>query len=255
VHHLVRGGVRDVTLIGQNVNSYGLKRAGERTFAGLLDAVAGVPGLVRLRYTTSHPRDMGDDVVDVYRRTSVLASHLHLPVQSGSNRILKRMKRFYTRERYLSVVAALRDARPDLVLTTDVIVGFPSESEDDFDATMDLVEQAGIVGAFSFTYSPRPGTPALRLGDEVDRDVASRRLQRLQDRIRARSLAWHRSLEGQTVRVLIEGPSRHDDGLVMGRTSGFTPVNLPGGPDDVGRELDVRITRGFTNSCRGERRA
>jgi len=254
VNGLVARGVKEITLIGQNVNSYGLKVPGELTFARLLYAVADVPGVERLRYTTSHPRDMGADVAQAYRDLPQLASHLHLPVQSGSNRVLKRMKRFYTRERYLDVVAALRAARPDLVLTTDVIVGFPGETDEDFDQTLSLLDAVGFVGSFSFKFSPRPGTPALKLearGEAVPEAVASARLIAWQDAQRARSLAWHRSLEGRRVDVLVEGPSRHDDGVVCGRTSQFVSVNVPGDPSLVGRTVPVQVTRGFTHSCRG----
>jgi tRNA-2-methylthio-N6-dimethylallyladenosine synthase len=253
VRTLVGRGVREITLIGQNVNSYGLKVEGELTFAQLLYEVADVPGVERIRYTTSHPRDMGEDVVQAYRDLPALTSYLHLPVQSGSNRLLRRMKRFYTREHYLEVVAALREARPDLVLSTDVITGFPGETEEDFDQTMSLLDEVGFVASFSFKYSPRPGTPALRLGDEVDDAVASARLTRWQNAQRALSLQWSRSHEGQVVSVLVEGASRHDEGVVCGRTSTHLMVNFPGDVSLVGETLPVRVVRGFTHSARGER--
>jgi tRNA-2-methylthio-N6-dimethylallyladenosine synthase len=254
VRALVGRGVREITLIGQNVNSYGLKVPGELTFARLLYAVAEVPGVERIRYTTSHPRDMGDDVVQAYRDLPQLASHLHLPVQSGSNRVLRRMKRFYTRERYLEVVHKLRAARPDLVFTTDVIAGFPGETDEDFAQTLELLDAVGFVGSFSFKFSPRPGTPALKLeerGEGIPDEVAGARLTAWQDAQRARSLAWHRSLEGLEVDVLVEGPSRHDEGVVCGRTSQFVSVNVPGDVALVGRTVPVRVTRGFTHSVRG----
>ena len=252
VRGLVARGVQEITLIGQNVNSYGLKVAGEVTFAQLLYEVAAVPGVGRIRYTTSHPRDMGDDVVRAYRDLPTLADHLHLPVQSGSNSVLRRMKRFYTRERYLEVIDALRRARPSLALTTDIIVGFPGETDDDFEQTMTLLEAAGVITAFSFKYSPRPGTPALRLKDDVDPVVAQARLVRLQAALRDRSVAWHREHEGRTQRVLVEGWSRHDAGVVCGRTSANAMINFPGGLELAGQWVDVRVTRGFTHSCRGE---
>ncbi len=246
-------GVQEITLIGQNVNSYGLKVGGERTFAELLYAVADVPGVRRIRYTTSHPRDMGDDVVQAYRDLPQLTSHLHLPVQSGSNRVLRRMKRFYTRERYLEVAARLREARPDLALTTDFIVGFPGETDEDFEETMSLLDEVGFVASFSFKYSPRPGTPALRLKEGFDDAISGERLTALQRRQRELSLAWTRSFEGQVVEVLVEGPSRHDAGVICGRTSSNLMVNFPGEPAEVGTWLQVRVTRGFTHSARGER--
>ncbi|MEN0065805.1 MAG: tRNA (N6-isopentenyl adenosine(37)-C2)-methylthiotransferase MiaB [Myxococcota bacterium] len=256
VRALVDRGVQEIVLIGQNVNSYGLKAPGEITFAELLYRVADVPGVTRIRYTTSHPRDMGEDVIQAHRDLPAVAAHLHLPVQSGSNRVLRRMKRFYTRERYLHTVAALREARPDTVLTTDVIVGFPGETDEDFAETMSLLDEVGFVGAFSFKYSPRPGTPALKLEsrDPVPPEVASARLTAYQARQRELSQAFHRSLEGVVVDdVLVEGPSKHDEGVVCGRTSQHVMVNFPGAPDLVGQIVSVRITRGFAHSVRGER--
>ena len=257
VQALVRQGVKEITLIGQNVNSYGLKVPGEKTFAQLLYAVAAVEGVERIRYTTSHPRDMGPDVVQAYRDLPQLTSFLHLPVQSGSNAVLRRMKRFYTRERYLDVVAQLRDARPDIVLSTDFIVGFPGETDDDFEQTMSLLDEVRFESSFSFKYSPRPGTPALRLVQraEVPPEVASARLTRLQKRQRELSLAAHRAMEGQVYDVLVEGPSRHDEGVICGRTGTYKTINFPGELALVGKTVPVAVTRGFTNSLRGERRA
>ncbi|MEO0600671.1 MAG: tRNA (N6-isopentenyl adenosine(37)-C2)-methylthiotransferase MiaB [Myxococcota bacterium] len=255
VRALVDRGVQEVVLIGQNVNSYGLKAAGEITFAELLYRVADVPGVRRIRYTTSHPRDMGEDVIAAHRDLPAVAAHLHLPVQSGSNRVLRRMKRFYTRERFLQIAADLRAARPDTVLTTDIIVGFPGETDEDFAATMSLLEEVGFVGAFSFKYSPRPGTPALKLEarDPVTAAVAQERLATFQARQKELSQAFHRGLEGAVVDdVLVEGPSKHDEGVVCGRTSQHVMVNFPGSPKLVGETVAVRITRGFAHSVRGE---
>ncbi|RME26497.1 MAG: tRNA (N6-isopentenyl adenosine(37)-C2)-methylthiotransferase MiaB [Deltaproteobacteria bacterium] len=254
VRGLVARGVREITLIGQNVNSYGLKVPGERTFAQLLYAVAEVPGVERIRYTTSHPRDMGPDVVQAYRDLPQLTSHLHLPVQSGSDRVLRRMKRFYTRDRYLRLVEALLDARPDLALTTDFIVGFPGESDEDFEATMDLLATVRFHGSFSFKFSARPGTAALRLidrGDEVPADVAQQRLQRLQDRQRQLSREHHEAMVGSIHPVLVEGWSRHDPGVICGRTSTFKTVNFEGDETLVGKIVPVEVTRAFTHSLRG----
>ncbi len=247
-------GTREFTLIGQNVNSYGLKASGEPTFAELLHAVAEIEGVERIRYTTSHPRDMGADVVRAYRDLPQLTSHLHLPVQSGSDRVLRRMKRFYTREHYLRLVEDLRDARPDLSLTTDVIVGFPGETDSDFEQTMTLLDEVGFEGSFSFKYSPRPGTAALRLKDpEIEPAVASERLARFQAGQRVLQLDSNRALEGQVHEVLVEGPSKWDPEVVCGRTGTFKMVNFPGAPDLIGRTVPVEITRGFVNSLRGER--
>jgi tRNA-2-methylthio-N6-dimethylallyladenosine synthase len=255
VRGLVERGAREVTLIGQNVNSYGLKVPGEKTFAQLLYAVAEIPGVERIRYTTSHPRDMGPDVVQAYRDLPQLASHLHLPVQSGSDRVLRRMKRYYTREHYLRVAADLLDARPDLALTTDIIAGFPGEESEDFEATMSLLEELRFHGAFSFKYSVRPDTPAIRLLEReqgVPEEEAQARLERFQERQRQISLEHNRSLEGEVVEVLVEGPSRHDEGVICGRTSTFKTVNFPGELSQVGRMVSVRVTRAFTHSLRGE---
>ena len=189
-------GIREITLIGQNVNSYGLKVGNERTFAELLYAVAEQPGVERIRYTTSHPRDMGPDVVQAYRDLPQLTSHLHLPVQSGSSRVLRRMKRFYTREHYLKLVEDLKAARPNLSLTTDIIVGFPGETEEDFEATMSLLEEVRFDASFSFKYSPRPGTPALKLEkDAVPPEVASERLSSFQARQRVIQIEENHALE------------------------------------------------------------
>jgi tRNA-2-methylthio-N6-dimethylallyladenosine synthase len=253
VRQNVAMGISEITLIGQNVNSYGLK-TGEIPFAQLLYKVAEVPGVERIRYTTSHPRDMGDDVVQAYRDLPQLTSHLHLPVQSGSDRILRRMKRFYNRARYLDVVDKLRSARPDLSLTTDIIVGFPGETDADFDDTMTLLDEVGFEGSFSFKYSVRPGTPALRLKDEpVDPKVAQERLMRYQKRQQELTLRSNQAMEGSRHTLLVEGPSKWDDAVMCGRTGTFKMVNFPGTPDLVGQLVDVNILRGFTNSLRGER--
>lgn len=250
----VARGVKEITLIGQNVNSYGLKRTGEITFAQLLYKVAEVPGVERIRYTTSHPRDMGVDVVQAYRDLPQLTSHLHLPVQSGSSRVLRRMKRFYTRERFLQLVDDLRDARPDLALSTDVIVGFPGETDEDFEATMSLLDAVQFTASFSFCFSPRPDTPALRLMKHaVPAEVASARLQRYQARQRELSAQFARGHEGRVVSVLVEGPSRQDERVMCGRTSSHLMVNFPGTLDLIGKTVDVKVTRGFVHSCRGER--
>ncbi len=254
VHALVDRGVREFTLIGQNVNSYGLKVPGMPDFAALLRAVHAIDGVDILRYTTSHPRDMGEDVVACYRDLPKLASHLHLPVQSGSDRVLRRMKRFYTRAHYLGLVDRLRAARPDLVLTTDIITGFPGETDADFAETMSLLEAVRFNTSFSFKYSPRPDTAALRLLDDaVPEAVAAARLQQFQDRQRAIALEQHRALIGTVQEVLVAGPSAHDDGVVCGRTSTFKTINFPGEETLTGQWVAVRVGAAFTNTLRGER--
>lgn len=253
VQELVARGVREVTLIGQNVNSYGLKIAGSPSFATLLRRVHAVEGVEILRYTTSHPRDIGPDVIACYRDLPRLASHLHLPVQSGSDRVLRRMKRFYTRGHYLDLVAALRAARPDLVFSTDIITGFPGETDEDFAATLSLLEEVRFESSFSFKYSPRPGTPALRLLDEaVPDEVAGARLQAFQDRQRAIALEAHRALVGTVQHVLVEGESAHDEGGICGRTSTFKTVNFPGRPEMAGQWAKVQVDTAYANTLRGE---
>jgi len=254
VRALVEQGIKEITLIGQNVNSYGLKKSGEKTFAQLLYAVADVPGVERIRYTTSHPRDMGLDVIQAYRDLPQLCSYLHLPVQSGSSKILRRMKRFYKRERYLEVVDQLRAARPDIALSTDFIVGFPGETDEDFELTMSLLEEVRFHSSFSFKYSERPGTPALKLVEKnpIDPILAGQRLMRLQKRQREIAQEEHQRLEGMVLPVLVVGPSKHDDGVICGRTDTFKTINFPGDLSWVGQFQNVRVTKAFANSLRGE---
>ena len=254
VKALVATGVKEITLIGQNVNSYGLKVAGEKTFAQLLYAVANVEGVERIRYTTSHPRDMGEDVFQAYRDLPQLTSQLHLPVQSGSSAVLRRMKRFYNREKYLWVVDELRKARPDIALSTDFIVGFPGETDADFQETMSLLETVGFHSSFSFIYSPRPGTPAVKLQekDAVDLEIASQRLMELQNLQRKLSLQAHKDLIESVQYVLVEGHSPREPNLLFGRTSTFKGVHFQGTPDLIGKTVPVRIFQAFTSALRGE---
>ena len=255
VRGLVGQGVREITLIGQNVNSYGLKVSAERSFARLLYAVSEIEGVRRIRYTTSHPRDIGPDVIQAYRDLPQLTSHLHLPVQSGSDPVLRRMKRFYTRDQYLRLVDSLIGARPDLALTTDFIIGFPGETEADFEQTMCLLEAVRFHASFSFKYSPRPGTPALKLldrGEEVEEAAAQARLERLQARQKEISIEVNEALVGSEVELLVEGPSRHDEGIICGRTSSFKMVNFLGDLEQVGSLVQARLIRAFPNSFRGE---
>jgi tRNA-2-methylthio-N6-dimethylallyladenosine synthase len=253
VRGLASRGVRDFTLIGQNVNAYGLDRDGLPSFAELLQEICAVPEVWRLRFTTSHPRDMGADVIACWARLPGLASHLHLPVQAGSDRVLRRMGRQYTRAHFLEVVRDLRQARPDISLTTDFIVGFPGETREDFAQTLSLLEEVRFDASFSFKYSARPGTAALRLkDDELDPAEASARLtelQRLQSRIQIEN---NQACVGRVLEVLVEHPSRNDPRQWMGRSSCFRAVNLPCDASMAGHLVPVRITHAHAHSLEGE---
>ena len=253
IRGLTARGVRDITLIGQNVNAYGLDGEEHPSFAQLLHQACAVPGLARLRFTTSHPRDMGPDVIACWAELPGLASHLHLPVQSGSDRVLRRMGRQYSRAHFLEVVRGLRQARPDISLTTDFIVGFPGETREDFDQTLSLLEELRFDASFSFKYSPRPGTAALRLGDtELDPVEASARLSELQKAQSRIQLENNLACVGQVLEVLVERPSRNDPHQWMGRSSSFKAVNFPGDETMVGELVPVRITKAHPHSLQGE---
>jgi tRNA-2-methylthio-N6-dimethylallyladenosine synthase len=257
VRSLVAKGVKEITLIGQNVNSYGLKVPGEKNFAQLLYSVADVSGVERIRYTTSHPRDMGEDVFQAYRDLPQLTSQLHLPVQSGSSRVLRRMKRFYTREKYLWVVDQLLSARPDMVFSTDFIMGFPGETDEDFQQTLSLLQEVGFQSSFSFKYSPRPGTAALKLIERgaVSPEIASARLMELQTLQRKISIEVNKKTIGQTFDVLVEGSSPREPNLLFGRTSTFKGVHFEGTSDLIGQTIPVHIYQSFTSALRGELRS
>ena len=254
---LAAQGVLEVTLLGQNVNAYrGLMDDGEAAdFAFLLECVHDIPGIERVRYTTSHPREMTQRLFDAYARLPKLVSHLHLPVQSGSDRVLAAMKRGYTVLEYKSIVRKLRAARPDISLSTDFIVGFPGETEADFEATLKLIEEVGFDASFSFLYSPRPGTPAAELADDTPQDVKARRLKQLQKRIEAQAQAISAAMVGTVQRILVEGVSKKDASELAGRTDNNRIVNF-GGPVHaarlIGRFVDVAITCALPHSLRGE---
>ncbi len=264
VQALVDDGAREVTLLGQNVNSYGNKE-GLCRFAELLDRVAQVEGLARIRFTTSHPKDLSPELVDAFARIDKLCSHIHLPVQSGSDRVLARMNRRYGRDTYLELVARLRAARPDIAITSDIIVGFPGETDADFDLTLDLVETVGFDGLFAFHYSDRPGTPASRFSGKVPDAVKHRRLEVLNACQDAITTARNQALVGTTAEILVEGASKRNGGAAdgdapvqwMGRTSSNKIVNfslLPldaSAPPKVGDLCPVWIEAAFTHSLRG----
>ncbi|KYC29028.1 isopentenyl-adenosine A37 tRNA methylthiolase [Sterolibacterium denitrificans] len=253
-------GVKEVTLLGQNVNAYRGAAEDDETvdLAFLIETIAGIPGIERIRYTTSHPREMTQRLIDVHGRVAKLAAQLHLPVQSGADRVLAAMKRGYTALEYKSIVRKLRAARPDISLTSDFIVGFPGETEADFQATLKLIEDVGFDGSFSFLYSARPGTPAADLADDTPPAVKSARLQQLQQLIDAQAGAISQSMVGSLQRVLIEGRSKKSDRELAARTDNNRVVNFPvpadmDGNELIGQMIELRITEARSHSLRGER--
>ena len=254
VERLAAEGVREVTLLGQNVNSYGrdLKARGIRTsFAEILRRVAAVEGIARVRYTSPHPKDMKDDVIAAMAECPEVCRHLHLPAQSGSTRVLKAMRRTYGRERYLDLVARLRDALPDLSLTTDLIVGFPGERDEDFAATLSLVDAVEFDGAYTFIYSERPGTEAAeRLVDDVPDDVKRERIATLVERVQAVGRRRAQRFVGGIHEVLVEGPSRTDPTRLRGRLSQNIAANFTGSAE-AGELVDVRIERATSTTLGG----
>ena len=250
-------GVKEVTLLGQNVNAYRGKMGDTdeiADFALLIEYVAEIPGIERIRYTTSHPNEFTQRLIDVYARVPQLVSHLHLPVQHGSDRILMAMKRGYTAMEYKSIIRKLRAVRPDLSLSSDFIVGFPGETEDDFGKMMKLIDDVGYDASFSFIFSPRPGTPAANLHDDTPHAVKLKRLQHLQATIEQNVRAIGASRVGTVQRILVEGPSRKNPAELMGRTFCNRIVNFDGGPHSarlVGQMIDVTITEALPHSLRG----
>ena len=240
-------GVKEVTLIGQNVNSY----RGGLEFPGLLKTVAGVEGIERVRFITSHPKDISEELIYLFKDVPQLCRHLHLPVQSGSNEILRRMRRGYSVEEYRSKVELLKRLYPDFALTTDIIVGFPGESDSDFEKTMELIRSIQFDNIFSFMYSPRPGTKAAAMEDHVTAEIKSVRLKVLQETQREITFKKGLELAGKTVEVLVEGRSKADRLEICGRTSCNRIVNFPGPGELTGRLADVEITDVLTNSLRG----
>jgi tRNA-2-methylthio-N6-dimethylallyladenosine synthase len=256
IEGLVRIGVREVTLLGQNVNAYrGPMNDGDdepADLALLIETIAAMPGIERIRYTTSHPREMTQRLIDTYAGTPKLVSHLHLPVQSGSDRILAAMKRGYTVLEFKSLVKKLKAARPDLSLSSDFIIGFPGETEEDFEKTMRLVEELNFDNSFSFVYSPRPGTPAAELADDTPQELKIQRLMRLQKTIEAQALKISQAMVGSRQRVLVEGHARKDGAELAGRTDNNRVVNFAGAQRLIGHFIDVTITAALPHSLRGE---
>jgi tRNA-2-methylthio-N6-dimethylallyladenosine synthase len=248
-------GVKEVTLLGQNVNAYRGKMGDTSEiadFALLIEYVAEIPGIQRIRYTTSHPNEFTQRLIDVYAKVPQLVSHLHLPVQHGSDRILMAMKRNYTAMEYKSTIRKLRAVRPQISLSSDFIVGFPGETEQDFAKMMKLVEDVGYDASFSFIFSPRPGTPAANLADDTPHEVKLKRLQQLQALLEDNVRRISASRVGTVQRILVEGPSRKDPNELMGRTECNRIVNFAGSPRLVGQMVDVTITQALPHSLRGE---
>jgi len=251
-------GVKEVTLLGQNVNAYRGKMGDTdeiADFALLLEYVAEIPGIERIRYTTSHPNEFTPRLIEAYAKIPKLVSHLHLPVQHGSDRILMAMKRGYTAMEYKSTIRKLRAIRPDLSMSSDFIVGFPGETEEDFQKMMKLIEDIGYDNSFSFIFSPRPGTPAANLPDDTPHEVKLRRLQEVQAALEQNIQRISQSRVGTVQRILVEGPSRKNPAELMGRTECNRIVNFDGGPNGarlIGQMLDVKITLAYPHSLRGE---
>ncbi len=253
VGQLAGQGVREVNLLGQNVNAYRGPIEDDRAdLAELIHYVAAVPGIERIRYTTSHPVEFNDNLIEAYAAVPALVDHLHLPVQSGSDRVLAAMKRGHTVLEYKSKIRRLRRVRPDISISSDFIIGFPGETEADFDATMALIEEIGFDVSYSFIYSPRPGTPAADLPDQTPAAVKKHRLAILQDRLRGQAAAIAQAMVGSRQRVLVTGTSRRDAGQLQGRTENNRVVNFPGRDHGlIGDFADLTITEALPNSLRG----
>jgi tRNA-2-methylthio-N6-dimethylallyladenosine synthase len=252
VRSAVASGRVEIELLGQTVNAYRCP-AGGGDFGDLLRAVAAVPGVTRLRFTTSHPAEVNDSMIAAMRDHGNISRYLHLPVQSGSSRVLRRMKRLYTREKYLETISRIREEIPEIHFSTDIIVGFPGETEEDFQETLSLLEHVRYGSLFAFKYSPRPGTPALRIGEAIPDEVASERLQRLFDLHERHKRERLESYRGRILPVMVEGPSRNDPSMLSGRTDDFWVVNFHGDPaTPLGSILQVRIESAQHHTLRGE---
>ena len=246
IEKLAADGVVEVMLLGQNVNSYGKNLEPQISFAQLLQEVEKIEGIERIRFMTSHPKDLSDELIEVMKHSKKICKHLHLPLQSGSSRILKIMNRRYTKEQYLALVDKIRAAVPDISLTTDIIVGFPGETEEDFEETMDVVRKVGYDSAFTFIYSKRTGTPAATMEDQVPEDVIKQRFDRLLKEVQTIAARKAEVYTGTTQKVLVETVNEQDEHLVTGRLSNNSVVHLPGNSDMIGKIVDVRL-----NECKG----
>lgn len=250
VQRLTVDGVREVTLLGQNVNSY----RGDRNtdFADLIYRLQDIEGLKRIRFMTSHPKDLSDKLIQAYRDCDKLCNYIHLPVQSGSSRVLKQMNRKYTKEEYLELIEKLRAAVPNIAISTDIIVGFPGETEEDFEETLDLVRTVRYDSAFTFLYSIRRGTPAEHYPDQIPEERKHQRFNRLVETVNSISAEKNKAYEGRVEQVLVEGISKNDSQTYTGRTEGFKLINFPASPELQGKIIDVKVTAGKTFSLEGQ---
>ncbi len=246
VKQYVEDGAKEVMLLGQNVNSYGKNLERDVTFAGLLKMMEDIPGLERIRFMTSHPKDLSDELIKVMAESDRICKHIHLPLQSGSSRILKAMNRHYTKEQYLELVDKLKAAMPDISITTDIIVGFPGEDDDDLEETLDVVRKAGFDSAFTFQYSKRTGTPAAAMENQVSEEDMTRRFNRLLEVVQETATARTARFEGKTAGVLVEDINRQDKSMVTGRLENNTVVHFKGDASLIGKIVDVRL-----DECKG----
>jgi len=252
VRRHVEGGVREVTLLGQNVNSYGLKGGDGADFSALIRKISEVEGLKRIRFTTSHPKDLTDELISLFTSVKKVMPHIHLPLQSGSNAILEAMNRRYTVEHYLMLIDKLRKEVPEIAVTSDVIVGFPGEGEEEFRATLDVMERVRFDGLFSFKFSPRQGTRAAKMEDLLPEEIKEARLAVLQDLQREHTLGRNEFWVGRVRPTLVEGSSKSGGGQLKGRTPENKIVNFNGDESLVGEVVEVKVTRGGINSLVGE---
>ena len=255
IEALASDGVKEVMVLGQNVNSYkGLSSSDSEiwSFGRLIRAINDVDGIERIRFMTSHPKDLSDELIDAFVHCDKLCKNIHLPVQAGSDKVLKRMNRKYTREHYLGLVNKLREAVPEITISTDIIVGFPGETEEDFQETLDLVNEVEYDSAFTFLYSVREGTPAAKYEDQIPEEIKHERFNRLVDAVNTISERKNQAYYGRMEKVLVEGSSKNNPFALSGRTDGFKLVNFPGSPDLIGETVDVKIIGTKTFSLEGE---
>ena len=252
IKDLVSKGYKEITLLGQNVNSYGKGLEPEIKFAELLRKINEIDGVERVKFMTSHPKDLSDDVIDAIAECDKLCEHIHLPVQSGSSNLLKKMNRHYDREQYLDLVKRIKAKIPNVALSTDIIVGFPGETEEDFEETVSLVKEVQFDSAFTFLYSKRKGTPAYELEEQIDEQTKSKRFKRLVEAVNECCAAKNKEYQGKTVEVLVEGVSKNDSTKLMGRTRTGKLVNFKGNEDSIGKLVQVKITEALSFSLTGE---